>query len=118
MKVIYNASAYEKENDKLIKAFLRFIHTNEPGEDDFSNRLSRIVTKLKENEKFRSDYLAMNLHDFDIRYEALNEGRQEKAVEAAINAIALGLSPEQISKITSLTVEQILELQKEVMVKA
>ena len=71
-----------------------------------------MVNQIKQNEKFRSDYAAMNLHDRDItrraKSEGISEGRQEKAVEAAINAIALGLSPEQISKITSLTVEQIL----------
>ena len=33
------------------------------------------MEKLKENEKFRSDYLAMNLHDFDIREEGREEGR-------------------------------------------
>ena len=118
MKVIYNASAYEKENDKLIKAFLRFIHTNEPGEDDFSNRLSRIVTKLKENEKFRSDYLAMNLHDFDIRYEALNEGRQEKAVEDAVNFLKKNIPAETIAECVGLTLEQVKELAEKVTVQA
>ena len=37
----------------------------------------------------RSDYLAVNLHDYDIRYEALQEGAligaQNKAIETATN---------------------------------
>ncbi|MBQ6028744.1 MAG: hypothetical protein IJL24_04370 [Treponema sp.] len=32
---------------------MRFIQTNEPGEDDLSKRLSEFVAKVKENEKFR-----------------------------------------------------------------
>ena len=32
---------------------LRFIHTNEPGEDEFSKRLCEFVARVKENEKFR-----------------------------------------------------------------
>ena len=118
LKVIYNSSAYEKAEDEKIKSFLRFISTNEPGEDDFSKHLSQIVNKIKQNEKFRSDYAAMNLHDRDIIRRTKSEARQEKAVEDALNALELRLSPEQISKITSLPVEQILELQKEVIAKA
>lgn len=31
LKVIYNASAYKEEKDDKVRAFLRFIQTNEPG---------------------------------------------------------------------------------------
>ena len=84
IKVIYNASAYKKEEDSLIRSFLHYIFTDEPGEDDFTHRLSELVKQYKENETSRSDYLAVNLHDYDIRYEALQEGAQNKAVEDAI----------------------------------
>ena len=57
LKVIYNASAYDKAEDKKIRDFLRFIHTNSSGEDDFSRRLSNAVEKMKENEKFRRRHL-------------------------------------------------------------
>lgn len=83
MKVIYNASAYEHEKDEKIRNFLHFISTNEPGEDDFSNRLSDLVEIIKDNEIFRSDYASMNLHDRDIMRMARKEGAQQKAVETA-----------------------------------
>ena len=117
-KVIYNASAYEKEEDPLIRAFLHFISTNQPGQDEFSNRLSRLVEKCKENEKFRSDYLAVNLHDYDIRYEALQEGAQQKAVETATNMLIKKYPTSDICEITGLPLEQVLELQKSITVKA
>ena len=121
-KVIYNSTAYNEEKDEGIKNLLKFICTNQPGQDDFSNRLSSMVEKLKDNEKFRSDYAAMNLHDRDITRAAKREGiaegiiqgTQQKAVEAAINLIKMNiLTPEQIAKAESLPIEKVLELQKE-----
>ena len=84
LKVIYNASAYGKAEDKRIREFLRFVHTQEPGEDDLNKRLSEHVAKIKENEEFRSEYAAMNLHDQDIIRTAKREASEEKAVEAAL----------------------------------
>lgn len=117
IKVIYNASAYEKEEDPLIKDFLHFIYTGKPGQDDLSKRLSRLVEKCKENENLRSDYLAVNLHDYDIRYEALKEGEeigaQKKTEEAAKNFYANGASIELIAKSLHMTENQVRELVKE-----
>ena len=117
IKVIYNASAYEKEEDPLIKDFLHFIYTDKPGKDELSNRLSRLVEKCKENENLRSDYLAVNLHDYDIRYEALKEGEeigaQKKTEEAAKSFYANGASIELIAKSLHMTENQVRELVKE-----
>ena len=117
IKVIYNASAYEKEEDPLIKDFLHFIYTGKPGNDDLSNRLSRLVEKCKENENLRSDYLAVNLHDYDIRYEALKEGEEigakKKAEEDAKSFYANGASIELIAKSLHMTENQVRELVKE-----
>ena len=118
LKVIYNASAYEKEEDSLIRNFLHYIYTDEPGEDDFSNHLSRLIEQYKEDEKFRSDYLAVNLHDYDIRYEALQEGAQKKAVEDATNMLRKKYPTSDISEITGLSQEKVLELQKQITVQA
>ncbi len=117
-KVIYNASAYEKENDEKIKRFLRYIHTNEPGEDDFNKLISNQVAKIKENEKFRSDYAVMNLHEQDIirvaRREALAEGvsqgTQQKAIEDALMLIKdYNETPEIAAKKMNISLELVLE---------
>ena len=116
LKVIYNASAYDKEKDEKIRDFLYFIHTNDPGKDDFNNRLSSLVEKIKENEKFRRDYAAMNLHDRDLiritKREALAEGAQLKAIEAAKSFYANGVSVEIIAKALNMTQEQVLQIVK------
>ncbi|MBO4858372.1 MAG: Rpn family recombination-promoting nuclease/putative transposase [Treponema sp.] len=126
IKVIYNASAYEKETDEKIRNLLHFISTNEPGKDDFSNRLSSIVEKLKENEEFRSDYAAMNLHDRDIQRAARREGiaegiaqgitqgiaqgAREKAIETARNLKQKRIPLETIAECVGLSVEEIEKL--------
>lgn len=46
--------------------------------------------------------------------EAFEEGKQQKAIEDATNALSMNLSPEQVSKITGLPLEQVLELQKQI----
>ena len=117
VKVVYNSSAYKSVKDEKVRALLRFIQTNEPGEDDLSKRLSEFVARVKENEKFRKEFADMNLHDFDIMTEAkeegLAEGARQKAVENARNALAMNLTAEQTAQITGLPLDQVLELQKE-----
>ena len=91
-KVLYNASAYKAVEDEKIRDFLHFVSTNEPAVNEFSQTLSDTVAKLKDNEKFRKDYAAMNLHDRDIKKAAreegisigLQQGEQKKAVEAVL----------------------------------
>ena len=130
-KVIYNASGYEKESDVRVRDFLRFIRTNEPGEDDFANRLSAMVEKIRDDEKFRKEYAAMNLHDRDITrtvrrkalaeglekgiqkgiekgiQEGLNRGMMEKAVEAAKVMLNDGMEITKVAKYVNLPVETI-----------
>ena len=119
VKVIYNASAYKAEKDERIRAFLHFIHTNEPGKDEFSNRLSALVEKVKDNDRFRRDYAAMNLHDFDItraaKKEGIAEGERRKAIEDASEFLKENISPEIIARCTGLKLEEVLELEKEVL---
>ena len=110
LTVIYNASAYKVAKDEKIKAFLHFISTNEPGKDDFTNRLSRLVEKIKDNEKFRTDYAAMNLHDRDIQRAAKKEGKEEKAIEAATNMLKKNIDIQTIAECVDLPLEKVQEL--------
>ena len=50
--------------------------------------------------------------------EGIISGSQQKAIEAATNALALNLSPEQAAQIAGLPLEKVLELQKNVIVEA
>ena len=45
--------------------------------------------------------------------QGMQQGAQQKAIETAKNALALNLSPEIVSKISELSLEKVLELQKQ-----
>ncbi len=121
IKVIYNASAYEAVKDEKVRDFLHFIMTNDPGENDFNKLLAETVKRLKENDEFRSDYTAMNLHDRDIKKAAREEGiavgllqgQQEKAIEDARSFYANGVSIELIAKSLNMTVERVKKIVSE-----
>jgi predicted transposase YdaD len=42
----------------------------------------------------------------------MEEGRKEKALETAMNLLAMGLSPEQVAQGTGLDIDRIKELAK------
>ena len=95
--------------------------TNDPAGNDFNKLLSDTVERIKENDKFRSDYAAMNLHDYDITTMAkevgIEEGARNKAIEAAENLLKLNkLSEEEIAQTIGLPIEQVLKLKEKITV--
>jgi methionyl-tRNA synthetase len=124
-KVIFNSSAYEKENNLEISAFLKYIKTKVPT-SNFTDRLHRLVEEHKLNNKFKNEYLAMNLHDRDITRKAfaegealgiekgISQGAEQKTIETAKNMILQSVGTlEQISLVTGLSVEEINKLKEE-----
>ena len=75
----------------------------------------------KINEKFRSDYIALNIRETDIYEEGRNDGIEQgiaqgieqKAIETAKQGLLLNLSYEQISQLTGLSLEIVEQLAKE-----
>ena len=112
-KVIFNSSAYEKENNLEISAFLKYIKTKVPT-SIFTDRLHRLVEEHKLNNKFKNEYLAMNLHDRDITRKAFQEGAEQTKIETAKKLLLEKIPIEIISKATTLPLEKIQELASEV----
>ena len=113
--------AFEKEKNVAISAFLRYISERIPT-DSFTEKLDSLVEKSKDNQKLRSEYLAMNLHDRDIKKQAYKDGLEEgisqgalqTKLETARNMLAYGDSIEKIAKITNIPLETVKELAKEI----
>ena len=61
------------------------------------------------------DWEIEKAYSYDAGKEA---GLQEKAIETARNCLEEGDSPEKVSRCTGLPLEQVLELQKQIPVKA
>ena len=75
----------------------------------------------KINEKFKGDYLAMNIRETDIYEEGRNDGiaqgiaqgAEQKAIETARNMLNYGDPLEKIASITSLTMDTVEKLANE-----
>ena len=50
--------------------------------------------------------------------DGVEDGKKEKALEAAENFLKEGIQPETIAKCTGLSLEQVQELQKKIMINA
>ena len=120
-KVFFNSTAYSQEQDVEISALLRYISTKIPT-DDFTSRVNSIVESSKNNEKFRSEYLAMNLHDRDIKVLAYKDGmaegekngrkagQLEAKIETAKNLLAKNIPVEVVIECTGLPIEEVEKL--------
>ena len=120
-KIIFNPSAYDKEKNLDIKKFLKYIKTKVPT-SNLTDKINTLVEQQKENNKFRNDYLSMNLHDRDITKKAFAEGEilgiqkgieqgaERTKIETAKNFLKEGLSVEQIARCTDLPLEKVQEL--------
>jgi len=124
IKEIFNATAYATEQDVEISAFLKYIDSKE-ATDDFTDKINHIVEQAKINEKFKGDYLAMNIRETDIYEEGRNDGitlgiaqgiaqgSEQAKIETARNLLNMNLSLEQVVQGTGLSLEIVEELAKE-----
>ena len=120
-KIIFNSTAYDKEKNVDIRKFLKYIKTKVPT-SNLTDKINNMVEEQKENDKFRTEYLSMNLHDRDITRKAfaegealgiekgISQGAEQKAIETAKNFLKLGLSIEKVAEGTGLTLEKVQEL--------
>ena len=114
IKKIFNATSFKIEKDLEISAFLQYICNQKPV-DDFTEKLSSIVEKIKKHEVNKKEYQSMNLHDRDNfrrgLKEGISQGSQQKAIETAKNMLSASLGTlEQIAQITNLPLQTIKEL--------
>ena len=75
--------------------------------------------------KYRAEVLDMILTEYDEDFnnktwyeDGVEDGRKEKALEAADNLLREGDSPEKVARCTGLPLEQVYELQKKIIVNA
>ena len=121
-KVFYNASAYGKEKDDELHALLRYL-CEKHATSTFTQNIDALVETTKNNEKFRSLYMSLNIHKDDllmagekIGFEKVivagisrgrSEGIHQKALETARILKQLGDSVQKISQATGLAEEEV-----------
>ncbi|EOS48956.1 hypothetical protein V1226_02565 [Lachnospiraceae bacterium JLR.KK009] len=91
-----------------MKKLLDFIDGKEPG-DNFTRELDKVVQSVRKNEKWRLDYMTLQMH-YQEKYE---QGIEKEKMESAMRMIEDGGLPlEKVAVYSGLTLEQVLELEK------
>ena len=66
VKVFYNVGAYGKEDEPELSALLQYL-CERRATSGFTQHIDELVEKAKRNEKFRSWYMSLNIHEDDLR---------------------------------------------------
>ena len=128
-KVFYNVDAYGKEDEPELNALLEYL-CERRATSGFTQRIDALVEKAKRNEKFRSWYMSLNIHEDDLRMagekigfergvaagirkgrkDGIAAGSYQKAKETAKILSDMQLSLEAIAKATGLSEAEIKKL--------
>ena len=113
-KVIINAQAFSKAEDKELKGFLEYIKTG-AANTEYTGRIETMIEAVKHNEQVRREYRIMSAFEMDAREEGVQQGIRQgfadgsyrKALEDAGNLKQLGVSIDIIAKATGLSKEEV-----------
>ena len=124
-KVFYNASAYGKEKDDELHALLHYL-CEKQATSHFTQIIDGLVETTKNNERFRSLYMSLNIHKDDLlrqgsligekigfekgRRDGLAKGAYQKALETAQTMKSMQYPIADIHKITGLSIAEINNL--------
>ena len=112
-KIILNTKGTMDDVTPEMKKLLDFIDGKEP-EDDFTRELDEAVQSVRKNEKWRLDYMTLQMNYQEKYEQGYDEGDRKRAISVAMRMIeANKLSSEEIALYSGLTLEQVLELEKE-----
>ena len=112
-KIILNTKGTIDDVTPEMKKLLDFIDGKEP-EDDFTRELDKAVQFVRKNEKWRLDYMTLQMNYQEKYEQGYDEGDRKRAISVAMRMIeANKLSPEEIALYSGLTLEQVRELEKE-----
>ena len=116
-KVFYNVNAWERENNPERRSLLKYF-SDKKAEDDLTRCMQEQVVHTRNLREWRKEHMTIEQEiRLQARYayddgkaEGISQGSHVKAVETAKSAIAMGLSVEQIVKLTGLSEEEIDKL--------
>ena len=108
-KVIINAQAFSKAEDKELKGFLEYVKTGTVN-TEYSGRIETMIQTVKNNEQARQEYRFMSGFEMDAREQGFSEGSRQKALEDAGNLKRLGVSADIIAQATGLSEEEVENL--------
>lgn len=112
-KIVLNTKGTLNDVTPEMKRLLNFIDGKEP-EDDFTKELDEAVQSVRKNEKWRLDYMTLQMNYQEKYEQGIEQGIEQGNKQSAMRMIEAGkLSPEEIALYSALTLEQVFELKKE-----
>lgn len=109
-KIFLNTKGTLDDVSPKMKKLLDFIDGKEP-EDDFTRELDAAVQSARNNEKWRVDYMTLQMHYQEKYEQGIEQGVEQEKVDTAMRMLEAGkLPPEEIALYSGLTLEQVLEL--------
>ncbi len=112
-KIILNTKGTMDDVTPEMKKLLDFIDGKEP-EDDFTRELDEAVQSVRRNEKWRLDYMTLQMHYQEKYEQGIEQGIEKQKTDSAMRMIEAGKLPlEEIAMYSGLTMEQVRELEKE-----
>ncbi len=118
VKIILNTKGTMDDIGPEMKRLLDFIDGKEPA-DDFTMQLADAVRSVRDNEKWRLDYMTLQM-SYQEKFEqgveqGLEQGIEKGKLLSAKKMIEAGkLSTNEIVLYSGLSLEQVLELKKEI----
>ncbi len=108
-KIILNTKGTMDDISPEMKKLLDYIDGKEP-EDDYTRELDEAVQSARKNEKWRLDYMTLQMH----YQEKFEQGIEQGNKQAARRMLRDGDLPlDKVALYSGLTVEEVLELEKE-----
>ena len=115
-KVFFNAREYAKMENDEEKAFFRFL-LGQKADSELTKSLEKRVRFAKKNKTWRRQYMTWQQTIDEEKEIAFEEGKTEKAIEAAENLLRMGVNTaEQISQATGLPLGKVQELAESITV--
>ena len=113
-KVIINAQAFRKAENKELEGFLEYVKTGTVN-TEYTGRIETMIQTVKNNEQARQEYRFMSGFEMDTREEGIQQGKslglaegsRQKALETARILKQLGDSVKKIMQATGLTQEEV-----------
>ncbi|MCM1180464.1 MAG: Rpn family recombination-promoting nuclease/putative transposase [Clostridium sp.] len=112
-KIILNTKGTMDDVTPEMKKLLDFIDGKDP-EDEFTRELDEAVQSVRKNEKWRLDYMTLQMHYQEKYEQGVEQGIEQGIKQSALRMIKTHkLSSEEIALYSGLSLEQVLELEKE-----
>ena len=107
IKIILNTKGTMDDVTPELKSLLDFIDGEEP-RDEFTKELEAAVKTVRKNEKWRLDYMTLQMNYQEKYEQGIEQGREQSNRQSALRMIKAGkLSNDEIALYSGLTTEQV-----------